>query len=215
VVRIAVLGTLAVDRVVRLDAPLRVGAHQQGVALEDRCGGGGANAAVALARAGPPNPRVEGRDLEQLSEAELARFRASRLAIVFQQFHLMSGLTAVENVGLPLELQGVRDAGPRALAALEQVGLGARADHLPARLSGGECQRVAIARALVVEPALLLADEPSGSLDARTGAAVEELLFEGVERRSTTSILVTHSERLAARCAFEYQLSGGRLDRRR
>ena len=122
--------------------------------------------------------RLDGADLAALGEGELARLRARRLGIVFQQFHLMSGLTALENVSLPLELQGVADAEARARAVLEQVGLARRAEHLPSRLSGGECQRVAIARALVVEPALLLADEPSGSLDAVTGEAVDRLLFE-------------------------------------
>ena len=155
--------------------------------------------------------RVDGADLGALSEAELARFRARRLGIVFQQFHLMSGLTALENVSLPLELQGDGDAAERARAVLDQVGLALRADHLPARLSGGECQRVAIARALVVEPALLLADEPSGSLDAATGDAVDRLLFDLVERRGTALVLVTHSDRLANACGRRLALEGGRL----
>ncbi len=158
---------------------------------------------------------VEGHDLERLDEAELARFRAGRLSIVFQQFHLMRGLSALENVSLPLELQGTPEAEARARDALEQVGLQDRSEHLPSRLSGGECQRVAIARALVVEPALLLADEPSGSLDARTGGAVTELLFDLVETRSTTLILVTHNESLAARCAHEHVLVAGRLAQQR
>lgn len=155
--------------------------------------------------------RVDGADLGALSEAELARFRARRLGIVFQQFHLMSGLTALENVSLPLELQRAPDAERRARDVLEQVGLAKRAAHLPSRLSGGECQRVAIARALVVEPALLLADEPSGSLDAVTGDAVDRLLFELVERRGTTLVLVTHSERLAAACDRCLKLADGAL----
>jgi putative ABC transport system ATP-binding protein len=155
--------------------------------------------------------RLDGADLGALSERDLARFRARRLGIVFQQFHLMSGLTALENVSLPLELQGAADAEPRARAVLDQVGLTPRAEHLPSRLSGGECQRVAIARALVVEPALLLADEPSGSLDAATGDAVDRLLFELVERRGTALVLVTHSERLAATCGRRLALVGGRL----
>jgi putative ABC transport system ATP-binding protein len=158
---------------------------------------------------------VEGHDLERLDEAELARFRAGRVSIVFQQFHLMRGLTALENVSLPLELRGVRDAEERARDALGQVGLQDRSEHLPSRLSGGECQRVAIARALVVEPALLLADEPSGSLDAKTGGAVMKLLFDGVATRSTTLILVTHNQSLAARCAHEHVLAAGRLTQQR
>jgi putative ABC transport system ATP-binding protein len=155
--------------------------------------------------------RLDGADLGAMTEAELARFRARRLGIVFQQFHLMSGLTALENVSLPLELQGATDADSRAREVLEQVGLTQRAGHLPSRLSGGECQRVAIARALVVEPALLLADEPSGSLDAATGDAVDRLLFELVERRGATLVLVTHSDRLAAACNRCLKLADGAL----
>jgi putative ABC transport system ATP-binding protein len=155
--------------------------------------------------------RLDGADLATLGEAELARVRARRIGIVFQQFHLMSGLTALENVSLPLELQGAAHAEERAREVLAQVGLAKRAEHLPSRLSGGECQRVAIARALVVEPALLLADEPSGSLDAQTGAAVDGLLFDLVERRGATLVLVTHSDRLAQACQRRLQLSGGEL----
>jgi putative ABC transport system ATP-binding protein len=155
--------------------------------------------------------RVDGGDLGTMSERELADYRARALGIVFQQFHLMSGLTALENVSLPLELQGADDATPRARDALAQVGLADRAGHLPARLSGGECQRVALARALVVEPALLLADEPSGSLDAKTGAAVDRLLFDLVDRRGTALVLVTHSDRLAEACDRCLRLEGGRL----
>jgi putative ABC transport system ATP-binding protein len=154
---------------------------------------------------------VDGHALGAMDERGLARFRSRRLGIVFQQFHLMSGLTALENVSLPLELQRAPDALKRARTVLEHVGLAERADHLPSRLSGGECQRVAIARALVVEPALLLADEPSGSLDSRTGDAVMRLLFELVERRRTTLVLVTHSESLAAQCGRRARLVAGRL----
>ena len=154
---------------------------------------------------------IDGRDTSALSERDLAALRARSVGIVFQSFHLMGGLSAEENVRLPLELRGDADANARARAALAQVGLAARADHLPARLSGGECQRVAIARALVVEPGILLADEPSGSLDERTGEAVDDLLFELVARRGTALVLVTHSERLAARCQRRVRLTGGRL----
>jgi putative ABC transport system ATP-binding protein len=146
-----------------------------------------------------------------MGERELAAFRARALGIVFQQFHLMGGLTALENAALPLELQGAPDASERARHALEQVGLAARADHLPSKLSGGECQRVAIARALVVEPAILLADEPSGSLDAKTGDSVMRLLFELAERRGATLLLVTHSEKLASECDRRLRLAAGRL----
>ena len=155
--------------------------------------------------------RIDGRDLAALSERELAALRARSIGIVFQQFHLMGGLTALENVSLPLDLQRANDAEERARVALGQVGLSHRASHLPARLSGGECQRVALARALVVEPDLLLADEPSGSLDERTGDAVNALLFDLVARRSTALVLVTHSDRLSAACGRQARLEGGRL----
>lgn len=155
--------------------------------------------------------RIEGQDLAALDEAALSSLRAHRIGIVFQQFHLMGGLTALENVSLPLELRGEPDAGRRAREALAQVGLADRSSHLPARLSGGECQRVALARALVVEPSLLLADEPSGSLDEKTGDAVNELLFDLVARRDTALVLVTHSDRLSAACARQVRLEGGRL----
>lgn len=155
--------------------------------------------------------RIDGRDLAELDESELAALRGRSMGIVFQQFHLMGGLTALENVSLPLELQAADASEERARAALAQVGLADRATHLPARLSGGECQRVAIARALVVEPALLLADEPSGSLDERTGDAVNALLFDLVAKRATSLVLVTHSDRLSAACDRRVRLEGGRL----
>ena len=154
---------------------------------------------------------VAGHDLAALREAQLAAFRARHLGIVFQQYHLLGGLTAVENAALPLELVGASDAAERARALLEQVGLGARLDHFPHQLSGGECQRVAIARALVAAPALLLADEPSGSLDADTGLVVTSLLFELVEKHAATLVLVTHHEPLAARCDRRLSLRGGVL----
>jgi putative ABC transport system ATP-binding protein len=155
---------------------------------------------------------IEGQDLAQFSERELAQYRARRLAIVFQQFHLLGSLTALENVRLPLDLMRAPDAEERARETLAQVGLIARAEHLPSRLSGGECQRVAIARALVVEPALLLADEPSGSLDAETGAGVMKLLFSLVERRRTALVLVTHSDMHAASCERRVRLVAGRIE---
>jgi putative ABC transport system ATP-binding protein len=161
----------------------------------------------------PTRGRVEvaGVDLATLGEAELAGFRARHLGIVFQQYHLLSGLTALENASLPLELLAAPDAAERALSALERVGLADRLDHFPHELSGGECQRVAIARALVAEPELILADEPSGSLDAHTGERVMALLFELVEKQATTLVLVTHSEPLAARCDRRLRLQDGAL----
>ncbi|MCH2169215.1 ABC transporter ATP-binding protein [Myxococcota bacterium] len=155
--------------------------------------------------------RVAGCELETMGESELAAFRARELGIVFQQFHLMAGLSALENIALPLELQNASDALERARGALEQVGLADRANHLPSRLSGGECQRVAIARAMVVEPALLLADEPSGSIDVRTGRTVMNLLFDLVQRVEMTLVLVTHSQELAAACDRRLELVSGRL----
>ena len=154
---------------------------------------------------------IDGRDTAALSERDLTDLRARRIGIVFQSFHLMGGLSAEENVSLPLELRGARDARERARVALAQVGLSARADHLPARLSGGECQRVALARALVVEPGILLADEPSGSLDEQTGEVALDLLFDLVARRGTALVVVTHSDRLAARCQRRVTLRAGRL----
>ena len=154
---------------------------------------------------------VAGHDLAALDEAQLAAFRARQLGIVFQQYHLLGGLTALENAALPLELLGVREADARAQAALEQVGLSERLEHFPHELSGGECQRVAIARALVVEPALILADEPSGSLDAHTGEVVMSLLFDLVAKQATTLVLVTHNEPLAARCDRRLLLREGVL----
>ena len=154
---------------------------------------------------------VAGSDLARLGEPELARFRARNLGIVFQQYHLLSGLTALENVGLPLELADAPEPEGRARLALEEVGLGDRMDHFPHELSGGEAQRVAIARALVVEPALILADEPSGSLDAKTGEAVMDRLLELVRSNGATLVLVTHNAGLAARCGRRLELAGGVL----
>ena len=151
--------------------------------------------------------------VSKLTENEAARLRSRRLGMVFQQFHLMPGLSALENVSLPLEIAGVAfsEALARARAALDLVGLGARVEHRPAQLSGGEKQRVAIARALVSEPELLVADEPSGSLDPETGAQVMDQLFEVVRARGLTLVLVTHNQELAARCARELRMEKGRL----
>jgi putative ABC transport system ATP-binding protein len=130
---------------------------------------------------------------------------------VFQSFHLVPTMTALENVSLPLELAGDRDATARAAAALAEVGLAQRAHHLPAELSGGEQQRVAIARAVVVEPALLLADEPTGNLDAKTGAGIIELLFDLKRRQGMTLVLITHDASLAARCDRSIAMRDGRV----
>lgn len=155
--------------------------------------------------------RVLGQDLRGLSEDGLARFRCGRIGIVFQSFHLIPTLTARENVILPLELAGERDPGAAADAALASVGLAPRAHHYPAQLSGGEQQRVALARALAPKPALLLADEPTGNLDAQNGAAVMDLLFALPAAYGATLVLVTHAPELARRCSRLVHMADGRL----
>ncbi len=143
---------------------------------------------------------INGEDLFALSEDGRAKLRGRLVGFVFQSFQLLPSLTALENVMLPLELAGVADAESRAQTILQRVGLAARVKHYPKQLSGGEQQRVAIARAFVSEPKLLFADEPTGNLDAKTGRAMIELLFELNRERGTTLILVTHDLSLAARC---------------
>lgn len=152
---------------------------------------------------------VDGTDLTKLSEADITAFRAAKISIVFQQYHLVSHLTALENVALPLEILGRDEAEGKAEALLKELGLGHRLDHEPSRLSGGECQRVAIARALVAQPKLLLADEPSGNLDADTGDKVMDLFFDVIQRSRITTVLVTHSEALARRCGRTLTLDHG------
>lgn len=154
---------------------------------------------------------VQGVQLDQLTEEEITDFRGKNIGIVFQQFHLMSHLTALENVLLPLEINGDFNSSERAAELLRQVGLGDRQHHFPSQLSGGECQRVAIARSLIHAPKLLLADEPSGNLDVGTGAKVMDLFFDLVRKHKTTTVLVTHSEELAARCDRRFRLSAGQL----
>lgn len=154
---------------------------------------------------------VDGIHLSKMSEKELAKFRAQNIGIVFQQFHLVSTLTAFENVLLPLELLKVSNAHERVRVLLDDVGLSHRANHLPSELSGGECQRVAIARALAIRPSILLADEPSGNLDEETGQKVMDLLFKMVEETKTTLILVTHDRDLAKRCSRVVHLEHGSL----
>ena len=152
-----------------------------------------------------------GEKISGMSEEDLTRVRATKVGIVFQQFHLLQTLTALENVALPLEISGHTDARGEAMRRLESVGLSNRANHLPAEMSGGECQRVAIARALVVKPKILLADEPSGNLDNKTGERITELLFDLVKQEGTTLILVTHNEDLARRCDLRFHLREGKL----
>jgi putative ABC transport system ATP-binding protein len=155
--------------------------------------------------------RIAGTELTALGEDALARFRRSHIGIVFQSFHLIPTMTALENVAVPLELQGARDAFSRARAELDAVGLGARCDHYPAQLSGGEQQRVALARAMAPEPKVLFADEPTGNLDGATGADVADLLFALHAKKRTTLFLVTHEEVLAKRCARIVRLKDGAI----
>jgi putative ABC transport system ATP-binding protein len=155
---------------------------------------------------------VAGHDLTALDEDSLARLRRSSIGIVFQAFHLIPTMTALENVALPLELAGVAQSSARAAESLRAVGLGHRLTHLPSQLSGGEQQRVAIARAVVSEPALLLADEPTGNLDVATGRAVMDLLFGLQARLGITLLLITHDPALAGRCGRQVHMKDGRLE---
>ena len=153
-----------------------------------------------------------GRDLTAMDEDALARFRRQHMGVVFQSFHLIPTMTALENVATPLELAGHADAFDRAEAELRAVGLGARLDHYPSQMSGGEQQRVALARAAAPRPAILLADEPTGNLDGTTGGAIVDLLFDLRDRHGATLVLVTHAPDLAARCDRDLRLRDGRLD---
>jgi putative ABC transport system ATP-binding protein len=155
--------------------------------------------------------RLNGADLTSLDEDGRAAVRAASVGFVFQSFHLVPSLNALENVMLPLELAGNTSPKRSALRILEQVGLKERVSHYPSQLSGGEMQRVAIARAFATEPAVLFADEPTGNLDSRTGEHIMDLMFELNQSSSTTLLLVTHDKSLAARCDREISLDAGRL----
>ncbi|MBV7565247.1 MULTISPECIES: ABC transporter ATP-binding protein [unclassified Pseudomonas] len=154
---------------------------------------------------------LAGNDLGSLDEDARARVRAEHVGFVFQSFQLLDSLNALENVMLPLELEGRSDARQRATELLERVGLGARLSHTPRQLSGGEQQRVAIARAFAADPDVLFADEPTGNLDTHTGERISDLLFELNQERGATLVLVTHDERLAARCQRVIRLEAGHL----
>jgi putative ABC transport system ATP-binding protein len=155
--------------------------------------------------------RVAGNDLNAMSEDALALFRRDHVGIVFQNFHLVPTMTALENVAIPMEFAGRRDAFDRAGAGLEAVGLGHRLTHYPGQLSGGEQQRTALARAFAAEPDLILADEPTGNLDQRTGGQIIDLMFELSRKRGATLVLITHDPALAARCDRMVQLQDGRI----
>jgi putative ABC transport system ATP-binding protein len=167
---------------------------------------------AGLERATSGSVTLDGQEITGLNEDQLAKLRRDRVGIVFQAFHLIPTMTALENVAIPLELAGVRNANARAKAALDSVGLSHRLTHLPGQLSGGEQQRVALARAFAPEPALLLADEPTGNLDHATGETVIELLFALRRRTGTTLLLITHDRSLAARCDRQVHLADGHVD---
>ncbi|MFD1511552.1 ABC transporter ATP-binding protein [Lacimonas salitolerans] len=165
-----------------------------------------------LERATGGTVTVLGQELTSRTEDQLARFRRGHLGVVFQSFHLIPTLTALENVATPLELAGVPDAMDRAAQELRAVGLGARADHYPSQMSGGEQQRVALARAAAPRPEILLADEPTGNLDGTNGAAIMDMLFGLRDRHGATLVLVTHAPDLAARCDRVIHLRDGQID---
>jgi putative ABC transport system ATP-binding protein len=167
---------------------------------------------AGLERADSGTVTVAGQELTGFSEDALARFRGRHVGIVFQSFHLIPTMTALENVAVPLELAGRADAFERAAAELALVGLGARLDHYPAQLSGGEQQRVALARALAPEPAILVADEPTGNLDEATGLQIMDLLFATQARRGSTLVVVTHDLNLAKRCDRVVRLRSGHIE---
>ncbi|QKV53127.1 ABC transporter ATP-binding protein [Comamonas antarctica] len=189
-------------------------ARGESVAIVGASGSGKSTLLSILAGLDTPTSgtvRLEGQDLFALSEDDRAALRAQKLGFVFQSFQLLGNLTALENVMLPLELAGHGAARQRAREMLARVGLAQREGHYPRLLSGGEQQRVALARAFVVEPALLLADEPTGSLDFATGETVMQLMFDLNRERGTTLVLVTHDRAIAARCDRRLTVENGRL----
>lgn len=189
--------------------------HGETVSILGQSGSGKSTLLSLLAGLDHPDKgtvEVKGEDLAKLSQDQLSKFRSKNLGIVFQQYHLMSNLTALENVGIPLELQGKSDFTEPAMLALDQVGLSDRLNHFPSQLSGGECQRVAIARAIVSEPSFILADEPSGNLDRKTGGEIMDLLFRLCREKEQSLILVTHNQELAQSCDRTLVLSDGQLN---
>nr|WP_246329294.1 ABC transporter ATP-binding protein [Chthonobacter rhizosphaerae] len=204
-------GAARVHILKRLSLDIRAG---ESVGIVGPSGSGKSTLLMVLAgleRADAGTITVAGESLERLDEDGLARFRGRSVGIVFQSFHLMPTMTALENVAVPLELAGRRDAFERAEAELKAVGLGHRLDHHPAEMSGGEQQRVAIARALAPEPSILIADEPTGNLDADTGAEIIRLMFAAKAGRNATLVLVTHDRSLADRCDRRISMRSGEI----
>ncbi|MGE3646172.1 MAG: ABC transporter ATP-binding protein [Beijerinckiaceae bacterium] len=186
----------------------------EAVALAGPSGSGKSTLLMVMAGLERPDDgvvRVGGHDIGMLDEDSLAKFRGRHIGIVFQAFHLIPTMTALENVAVPLELAGAPDAFERAQEELTAVGLGERFSHYPAQLSGGEQQRVALARAMIVRPEILVADEPTGNLDGTTGASIAELLFDMHMRRGATLVLVTHDEALASRCGRVVRMRSGKI----
>jgi putative ABC transport system ATP-binding protein len=193
---------------------LNIGAGEA-IGIVGPSGSGKSTLLMVMAGLEPPGSGdvvVAGQNLATLNEDALARFRGDNVGIVFQSFHLIQNMTALENVAVPLELAGRDDAFDRAGEELARVGLADRLAHYPAELSGGEQQRVALARALVVQPAILFADEPTGNLDAATGAQIVDLMFDLHRERDTTLVLVTHDHTLAARCGRTIAMRDGLID---
>ena len=186
----------------------------EAVGLVGRSGSGKSTMLMVMAGLELPDSGsvvVAGESIRGLSEDRLARFRGERIGIVFQSFHLLTTMTALENVAVPLELAGRRDAFSVAKSELTAVGLGDRLSHYPAQLSGGEQQRVALARALAPDPAILIADEPTGNLDEASGLEVMRLMFDLRRDRGATLIMVTHDQSLAGRCDRVVQMRSGRI----
>ena len=210
------LGTGAARVHILKDISLRVGSGEA-IGLIGPSGSGKSTLLMLMAGLERPDSGqvvVNGTAFNDLDEDGLARFRGRHVGIVFQSFHLIPTMTALENVAVPLELAGRRDAFERAAEELKLVGLDHRMNHYPSALSGGEQQRVAIARALVARPAILFADEPTGNLDETTGREIADLLFNTCAERGTTLVLVTHDNALAARCDRMIRIHSGVIDPR-
>jgi putative ABC transport system ATP-binding protein len=190
-------------------------ANGETVALLGPSGSGKSTLLMTMAGLEAPDSgavRIDGRRIDTMGEDALARFRGSHIGVVFQAFHLIQTLTALENVAIPLELAGESEAFARAREALTQVGLGARLRHYPAQMSGGEQQRVALARAMVANPQILVADEPTGNLDQAVGGEIIDLIFALNRAKSATLVLVTHDEALAKKCRRIVRLRNGRIE---